>query len=136
MTDNPFQLSQIVVLTMIVVLFAATTLFRFKAEHLEGSKAEAVLGAALFGLMFGLIVVLVLLPMRFEEQSGGTPSWLPFFAIIILALRSDRITSLPMVGRFLRAYRVATLRRTITQSRERLDKLGVARDTESRNADE
>ena len=136
MSDQAFLLVQAAVLLVILTLFLTIAFFQFKDDHLDGPKSLAMLGAGLFGLMFGLIVVFGVLPFRLERQGAEPPQWLPLLVLMIFALRSDRITSLPLIGKPLRAYRVASLRRTITQSRERLDKLRVARDTEGPNADE
>ncbi|MEM0927663.1 MAG: hypothetical protein AAGI89_00065 [Pseudomonadota bacterium] len=136
MTDQTFLIVQGGTLAFILTLFTGTAFFQLKPEHLEGPKSMAMLGAALFGLIFGLIVVTAILPFRIEGQGEDAPPWVPAIAFVFFALRSDRVTKLPIIGGPLRAYRIATLRRTITQSRQRLDKMGVAGDTIGSNFEE
>ncbi|MEO1658688.1 MAG: hypothetical protein AAFR65_13320 [Pseudomonadota bacterium] len=136
MTDQEFLVVQAAALAVILSLFVGTAFFQLKPEHLIGRKSVAVLGAGLFGLMFGLVVVTAILPFRVEGQGDDAPPWLPALAFAFFVLRSDRIAMLPLIGPPLRAYRAASLRRTITQSRQRLDKLGIAGDTAGSNPEE
>ncbi|MEO1043097.1 MAG: hypothetical protein AAFX52_12490 [Pseudomonadota bacterium] len=136
MSDQDFFLLQCAILSVIVSLFIGTAFFQLKPDQLDGPKWRALLGAGIFGIMFGLVIVNVALPLRIEGRAEDAPSWLPAVFLVVFALRSDRVTAIPLLGKPLRAYRVATLRRTITQSRQRLDKLGAAGDTNPSNSEE
>ncbi|MEM6912610.1 MAG: hypothetical protein AAF511_01390, partial [Pseudomonadota bacterium] len=107
MSDQNFLLVQVITLSAIVLLVTGAAFFQLKPEHLDGPKWRALLGAGIFGSLFGLVIINAVLPFRIEGRAADAPSWLPAVFLVVLALRSDRATMIPFLGKFLRAYRVA-----------------------------
>jgi hypothetical protein len=124
------------VVALITALFVATT-FAFRPEHLEHGPGAVRLGAALQGLILGLLIGFVLLPLRFAffapdaslaEASpaprGGMASLslLPFI-VLMLIVRRGLLARAPIVGRYIRAYRKAALKYQISGAQKVLARL-------------
>jgi hypothetical protein len=124
------------VVAVITAVFVATT-FAFKPEHLEHGSGEVRLGAALQGLILGLLVGFVLLPLRFAfftpDASLSEPppaprgdmaslSLLPFI-VLMLIVRRGLLARAPIIGRYIRAYRKAQLKYQISGAQKVLARL-------------
>jgi hypothetical protein len=124
------------VVAFITTLFVATT-FAYKPEHLEHGPGDVRLGAALQGLILGLLIGFVILPLRIAffvpdahladaspAPRGGMASLslLPFI-ILMLIVRRGVLARAPIVGRYIRAYRKASLKFQISGAQKVLARL-------------
>lgn len=121
----------IVEITVAVVVFAVVfvgALVTLKPEHMGGEAGAARLGAAITGVVLGAIIGFAIVPLRVALADGGPPSEaqglaLPVSFIALVAFRRGAAGHAPVIGRPVRAYRKALLRRGIADSQKRLAKL-------------
>ncbi len=104
------------------------TILAFRPEHLEHGPGEVRLGAALQGLILGLLIGFVVLPLRLAlvapdahladappAPRGGMASLsLPPVIILMLIVRRGVLARSPLVGRVIRAYRKAAVQYQIS----------------------
>ena len=112
----------------IMLVFVLSAVLLFKDEHVEHHPLRVYIGAALQGLIIGVLVGFVILPLRFAffvpdpdlfaEASRSPPrgiaslSLLPVL-VLLLVVRRGLLARAPLIGRYLRAYRRAALKHQI-----------------------
>ncbi len=116
---------------VMLVLFAST--FLFKPEHMAPQASDVRVGAALQGAILGTLIGFVLVPLRmalFGGAGGGISLPPPNVAVAILpillftiAVRAGLLARAPVIGRYLRAYRRASIRWRIAQSEKVLARI-------------
>jgi hypothetical protein len=115
---------EIGVVLVITAAFVLSTLL-FKPEHVEHHPARVRKGAAIQGLIIGLMIGFLILPLRvafFVPDAGliadAPPaprggmislSFLPIIAMLIV-VRRGLLARAPFIGKYLRAYRKAMLK--------------------------
>lgn len=119
---------------LLFLLFAA---FFFKPEHVEHHPTRVLVGAALQGLIIGILVGFVILPFRlafFVPDPSMFPdaptlpkgiaslSILPAF-LLLMVIRRGLLARAPLIGRYLRAYRRAAIKHQIDGARKVLQRL-------------
>lgn len=119
------------VITGILAMFLIQAFFLFTPEHVEHHPFRVRVGAIIQGVVVGGLVGLVLLPLRLSfliPELPGPPSAvastavLPAF-LLILVVRRGLLARAPLIGRYVRAYRQAALKRDIDIAHKRLVRL-------------
>lgn len=102
--------------------------FLFSPEHMAPSARVVRIGAALQGLVLGALIGFVLVPFRLTAMDGVPPSpeasvvLLPAFALLVI-VRGGLLARAPLMGRFVRAFRRATLHWRIARAQKTLGRL-------------
>ncbi len=115
---------------VIVCAFVIHAFVAFKSEHVEHHPARVRIGAAIQGLVIGLLIGFVLVPLRMQFMGGDAaplaPSsalgYLPAFLMLIF-IRRGALLRAPLIARYLRAYRRAGLLRARDEAIKALGKL-------------
>ena len=119
---------------IIAMAFFFVSLFWLRARHLGGKPFSTRFGSLIYGGVFATFVIAVMVPMRTQMMEQGPASlqgpeemlrYIPAFLAFFLIIRSDLTGRLPLIGRFIRAYRGAVLRRTIEGAEKRLEKMAA-----------
>lgn len=111
-----------------VMLISVGVTFLFKPEHMAPNPLAVRAGAGVQGLVLGALIGFVLVPFRMAVMSDAPPppeaslAFLPAFALLIV-VRSGLLARAPFLGRFIRAYRRATLRWQIGRAEQTLSRL-------------
>ena len=117
----------VVTLGFVVYSFVA-----FKPEHVEHHPGRVRIGAGIQGLVIGLLLAFVIIPLRM--QVATTPetaspwaslSFLPAFILLIL-IRRGALLRAPILSPFLRAFRRASLLKARDDANKALAKLDAA----------
>lgn len=112
--------------SVMLVLFGMT--FLFKPEHMAPNPLAVRAGAGVQGLLLGALIGFVLVPFRMAALSDAPPApeaslaFLPAF-ILLIVVRSGLLARAPFLGRFVRAYRRATLRWQMSRAEQTLMRL-------------
>lgn len=119
------------VIAGILAMFLIQAFVLFKPEHVDHHPVRVRIGAVIQGLIVGGLVGLVLLPLRLSflipelpgpPQAIASTAVLPGF-ILLLVIRRGLLARAPFIGRYLRAYRQAALKRDIDTAQRRLARL-------------
>ena len=124
---------------IITAMFVLSALFLFKDEHVEHHPTRVYIGAALQGLIIGVLVGFVILPLRFAffvpdpslapyapppPPRGGMASLSILPAVVLLmVVRRGLLARAPLIGPYLRAYRRAALKWQIDSAGRALSRL-------------
>jgi hypothetical protein len=103
----------------IMLAFVLYAFFAFKPEHVEHHPVRVRIGAAIQGLAIGLLIGFVVVPLRTQimdmrgyetSLSSGTASlsFLPAL-LLLIAIRRGALLKAPVISKYLRAFRRATL---------------------------
>lgn len=129
-----------IVASSIILTFVLQAMLLFKDEHVEHHPGRVYAGAALQGMILGLLVGFVILPLRFAffvpdakdfvpdapdppvRESVASLSIIPIF-IFLLVVRRGLLARVPIIGRYLRAYRRAALKWQIDGASKALTRL-------------
>ncbi len=118
-------------------LFWLYALVFFRPEHAEHDPSRVLIGAALQGLIIGILVGFVIMPFRiafFVPDASLFPdapqpprglaslALLPAFLLLVV-IRQGLLARAPLIGRYLRAYRRAAIKRQIDGARRTLTRL-------------
>lgn len=119
----------------LVIMFAFVThaFFAFKPEHVEHHPARVRIGAAIQGLVIGLLIGFVIVPLRMQYMDGrgldpglspGTSS-LSFVpaVLMLIVIRRGALLKAPLLSKYLRAYRRASLLKSPAEVDKALGKL-------------
>lgn len=101
---------------VIMLAFVLHAFLAFKPGHVEHHPARVRIGAAIQGLVIGLMIGFVIVPLRAQLMNAGmTPgpataslSFLPALLLLIL-IRRGALLKAPVLSTYLRAYRRAGL---------------------------
>lgn len=113
---------------VVAVVFLLRSFIGLRGDLLDVDPWHVHVGAGIYGALFGVIVGFVIVPARMLLSGGQVPpqvaGWagIGFFAVMF-ALRRGLIGRLPFLGPQVRAYRRASLRRSILVSKRQLEKL-------------
>jgi hypothetical protein len=119
------------VIAGILATFLIQAFVLFKPEHVDHHPARVRVGAVIQGITVGGLVGLVLLPLRLSflipelpgpPQAIASTAVLPAF-VLLLVIRRGLLARMPIVGRYVRAYRQAALKHDIDTARRRLARL-------------
>lgn len=116
-----------------MLAFLIHSVFAFKPQHLGGQPGRVRVGAAIQGLMLGLLIGFVIVPLRMQvmDARGYDPavspqlsslSLLPAVLLLVLIRRGGLLRA-PLMSPFLRAYRRASLLRARDETDKALTKL-------------
>lgn len=122
-----------IVALVIAVAFVVYAFFAFKPEHVEHHPARVRIGAAIQGLAIGLLIGFVVVPLRTQIMdmggyetglSGGAASlsFLPAL-LLLIAIRRGALLKAPVLSKYLRAFRRATLLKARDDAEKALAKL-------------
>jgi len=117
-----------VVAVFIALVFVISAAISIKERHSDMSRWHILVGAGIYGAIFGAIIGFGIVPMRMMLMEGALPpqeTAVFGFAMLlfVIALRRGVIARLPFLGPQVKAYRRASLRRQIETSQKQLDKL-------------
>lgn len=118
---------ELAVVALITALFVASAFFWLRPEDVDHDPARVRIGAAMQGLIMGLLIGFVILPLRLAflipGAEGGAPAPAPSgsmaslsllpFVVMLIVVRRGLLARAPVIGVFLRAYRKAMLKRQI-----------------------
>lgn len=121
---------------VIMLAFVVHSFFAFRPEHVEHHPARVRIGAAIQGIVIGLLIGFVIVPLRmkFMDVRGLEPglspgmssvSFLPAFLLLIV-IRRGALLKAPVLKTYLRAYRRASLlkqRDDLSKALTRLDEI-------------
>lgn len=117
-----------IVITLGFVLYSFVA---FKPEHVEHHPARVRIGAGIQGLVIGMLIAFVIIPLRMqvmETPASSSPwaslSFLPAFILLIL-IRRGALLRAPILSPFLRAFRRASLLKARDDANKQLAKLDV-----------
>lgn len=128
--------TQLLTVVIFALLIFGASFIWLREKHMGGRGKQARIGALVYGLIFGgymVLIMLPLLPVRMRMSAGDMRpgdeilqiKMLAAFALFIIIIRSDVTGRLPFLGTYIRAYRAALLRKTITGAEKRLDKMAT-----------
>ncbi|MBL8550674.1 MAG: hypothetical protein JNJ73_11880 [Hyphomonadaceae bacterium] len=115
----------------ITAAFVISSFFMFKPAHVEHHPLRVRIGAAIQGLVIGLLIAFVILPLRLSvmgmadhhsPSASSSLSYLPAFLLLIL-IRRGALLRAPVIKTYLRAYRRASLLRTLDETQKQLTRL-------------
>jgi hypothetical protein len=113
---------------LIALAFLVHAFVAFKPNQIEHGPARVRIGAAIQGLMIGVLIGFVLVPLRMQLMNGaGAPpmaalNYLPAL-LMLLFIRRGALLRAPILSPFLRAYRRAGLMRARDEASKALGKL-------------
>jgi hypothetical protein len=114
---------------LIVLAFVIHAFFAFKPEHVEHHRGRVRIGAAIQGLVIGLLVGFVFVPLRMQFMDGnsapssaGALAYLPALLMLIV-IRRGALLKAPVISPYLRAYRRAGLLKARDDATKALGKL-------------
>ncbi len=121
----------------LAVMFASVVVLR--KRHMGERVMATRIGAGVYGIFFAGFITLVILPIRMAifngEASMDDPVILQRYAIAFVALlvlfRTDILGRLPLIGTYIRAYRMAFMRRNVENATKRLNKMEALEQTQS-----
>ncbi len=120
-----------VVALVIALAFLIHAFVAFKSDQIEHHPARVRIGAVIQGLIIGLLIGFVLVPLRMQLMNSGaaapTPgvsslSYLPALLMLIV-IRRGALLRAPVISPYLRAYRRAGLLRARDEANKALGKL-------------
>jgi len=99
-------------------LFVLSALMMIKKRHRDAALWHVLLGAAIYGAIFGIVIGFIIVPLRAVLMDGDLPPHVAAVSgfgvlAIMIALRRGLIGRLPFLGPQVKSYRRALLRRTI-----------------------
>jgi hypothetical protein len=117
-----------IIAAFVAAVVVIASLWNLRERHRDVSAWHVHVGAAIYGVVIGVVVGFVIVPLRFVLASGRvdpqTAAWASFgFIAVMIALRRGLLGRLPFLGPQVRAYRRAALRRSIEGAQKQLEKL-------------
>ena len=128
---------ELAVVAVITALFVASAFFWLRPEDVDHDPARVRIGATMQGLIVGLLVGFVILPLRLAfllpGAAGETPAPSPSgsmaslsilpVVVMLIVVRRGLLARAPVIGVYLRAYRKAMLKRQIAGAQAALARL-------------
>ncbi len=119
---------EIAVAVGVAGLFTLMSIINLRERHRDVPAWHVHTGAAIQGAVFGVIIGFVLVPLRMMLMQGELPPNMMGvsgfgFLFVIIALRRGLFSRLPFLGPQVKAFRRASLRRSIETAQKQLDKL-------------
>jgi hypothetical protein len=116
-----------------VLIFLISSFFIFKPAHVAHGPTRVRIGAAIQGLMIGLLIGFVIVPLRMSLMGAAQydPSAAPDLSslsllpavLMLIVIRRGALLHVPVVSAYLRAYRRAMLLRTRDETAKQLARL-------------
>jgi hypothetical protein len=121
----------------IALAFPISAMLLFKDAHVEHHPTRVYVGAAMQGIILGVLIGFVIVPLRFAffnpdpalvpnpspaPTGVASLSILPAFILLII-VRRGLLARVPLIGRYIRAYRRAALKWQIDRSTQALARL-------------
>ncbi|PZO55505.1 MAG: hypothetical protein DCF16_02825 [Alphaproteobacteria bacterium] len=122
-----------IVALVIMLAFVIHAFFAFKPAHVEHHPVRVRIGAAIQGLAIGLLIGFVIVPLRARLMDVGgydtgmsmgmsSLAFLPAVLMLII-IRRGALLKAPVLSKYLRAYRRATLLKARDEADKALTKL-------------
>ncbi len=110
------------------ILFVLSAMMMIRKRHRDAALWHVLLGAGIYGTIFGIVIGFVIVPLRAVLMNGDLPPHVAAISgfgvlAIMISLRRGLIGKLPFLGPQVKAYRRALLRRTIEVAQAELAKL-------------
>lgn len=120
---------ELTVAAIVMIVFIALAAFTIKERHRDVEAWHVVVGAAIYGALFGAVIGFVIVPLRALVTDTSLPPQMALmgglsFIAIMIALRSGVIMHLPFLGPQVKAWRRAALRRAIEHANRQIERLG------------
>ena len=140
MSAIPLQVWIESVVALVIVLgFVIHAFVAFKLAQVEHHPTRVRIGAAIQGLIIGLLIGFVLVPLRMQLMDASTASASPGMSslsylpalLMLIVIRRGALLRAPIIAPYLRAYRRAGLLRARDEANKALGKLD---DLEGRRA--
>ena len=120
-----------VIALAIATAFVLHAFLAFKPEHVEHHPARVRIGAGIQGLTVGLLVGFVAVPLRMQFMDVLDPQTTPGLStlsfmpaiFLLVAVRRGVLLKVPLLSRYLRAYRRAGLLKARDDANKALAKL-------------
>jgi len=114
---------------VVMLVFVALAALTIKERHRDVERWHVLVGAGIYGALFGAVIGFVIVPLRaIVTDTSLPPQYAAFgglsFLAIMIALRSGLIMRLPFLGPQVKAWRRAALRRAIENAQEQIGRLG------------
>ncbi|MFN3958942.1 MAG: hypothetical protein ACK4NP_03410 [Parvularculaceae bacterium] len=114
---------------VVMLVFVALAALTIKERHRDVEQWHVLVGAGIYGALFGAVIGFVIVPLRaIVTDTSLPPQYAAFgglsFLAIMIALRSGVILRLPFLGPQVKAWRRAALRRAIENAEKQIGKLG------------
>lgn len=113
---------------IVAILMFVVSLFMLKEDYAPGELALARIGAGAQAIILGMFIGFVIAPLRVSLMADTSPEpsaamgFLPALVILIL-IRQGLLARAPLIGKPMRAYRRALLRRQIGEANKVLTRL-------------
>lgn len=113
---------------IVMLVFVALAALTIKERHRDVEAWHVLVGAAIYGALFGAVIGFVIVPLRALVTDTSLPPHMALggglsFIAIMVALRSGLIMRLPFLGPQVKAWRRAALRRAIENATKQIEKL-------------
>jgi uncharacterized membrane protein YjfL (UPF0719 family) len=114
---------------VVMLAFTAFAALTIKKRHRDVERWHVLLGAAIYGALFGAVIGFVVVPLRALVTDTSLPPQMALFGglaflAIMIALRSGIIMRLPFLGPQVKAWRRAALRRAVENATKQIGNLG------------
>ncbi len=131
MTQSELSLNfwvEAMVAVVAALIFLLSALLRLRARHRDVEQWHIILGAAIYGAIFGAVIGFGIVPLRALLMNGSLPPQIAAVSGIgvigiMIALRSGLLARVPFLGPQVKAFRRAILRRQIETAQKQLDQL-------------
>lgn len=119
---------ELAVAVIVVMVFVVASVINTKPRHMDVAAWHVHVGAAIYGALIGIIIGFVIVPLRAVLMDGAlAPQYAALSGlgvlVIMISLRRGLIGRLPFLGPQVRAFRRASLRRTLETAQKQLDRL-------------
>lgn len=114
---------------IVMLVFVALAALTIKERHRDVEQWHVLVGAGIYGALFGAVIGFVIVPLRALVTDTSLPPHMALigglsFIAIMVALRSGLIMRLPFLGPQVKAWRRAALRRAVENATRQIDRLG------------
>jgi uncharacterized membrane protein YfcA len=118
---------------IVMLVFIALAAVTIKERHRDVEQWHVLVGAGIYGALFGAVIGFVIVPLRALVTDTSLPPQFAAlggfsFIAIMVALRSGVIMRLPFLGPQVKAWRRAALRRAVENATKQIEKLTPARE--------
>ncbi len=119
---------ELAVALAVMIAFVISAGVSIRERHRDRANWHVLLGSAIYGGLVGLVVGFVIVPLRALLLDGALPPQVAAgagfgFLAIMFTLRSGVLFRTPLLGPQVRAFRRASLRRTIEKAEDQLARL-------------
>jgi hypothetical protein len=131
LNQTELSLNFFVELTVALIVIAAFVLIAaitIQERHRDVEQWQVLLGAGIYGALFGAVIGFVIVPLRALVTDTSLPPHMALFGglsfiAIMIALRSGIIMRAPFLGPQVKAWRRASLRRAVEVATKQIEEL-------------